>query len=98
MEANRAKLGGIDHFSKLDDDAMARLLEGAEISNYAPQDVILDPAAPRAGFIFLIEGRWWMSRRIVGADTPFEWTDDRPGNWHGGVALFDAVAPAFVKS
>lgn len=92
------KLRTIDHFSKLDEKALARLIDGSEIKAYEPREVILDPANPRAGFTFLIEGLWWMSRQIVGAETPFEWTDDRPGNWHGGVPVFDAVAPAYVKA
>ncbi|MEM0921830.1 MAG: hypothetical protein AAGI13_02220 [Pseudomonadota bacterium] len=98
MKTNEQKLSEIDHFSKLDETELAKLLQDAEIRTYDVGEIILDPAKPRAGFTFLIEGRWWMSRHIVGAATPFEWTDDRPGNWHGGVALFDAVAPAHVKS
>lgn len=98
MKPDPKTLREIDHFSKLDDAALARLIDGAEFTTYEAGDVILDPATTRAGFTFLIKGRWWMSRRIVGAATPFEWTDDRPGNWHGGVALFDAVAPAHVKA
>lgn len=98
MKTNEQKLSEIDHFAKLDAPALAKLIDSAEITTYDAGDVILDPAMPRAGFTFLIEGRWWMSRHMVGAATPFEWTDDRPGNWHGGVALFDAVAPAYVKA
>ncbi|MEO0619831.1 MAG: hypothetical protein AAFZ01_11210 [Pseudomonadota bacterium] len=98
MKTEPEVLSAIDHFSKLGETALARLIDGAEFATYEAGDVILDPSAPRAGFTFLIVGRWWMSRHIVGAATPFEWTDDRPGNWHGGVALFDAVAPAHVKA
>ncbi|MEM7547890.1 MAG: hypothetical protein AAF367_20385 [Pseudomonadota bacterium] len=98
MKTTEQKLSEIDHFSKLDKTGLATLLLEAEITTYAAGEIILDPPSPRAGFTFLIEGRWWMSRHIVGAVTPFEWTDDRPGNWHGGVALFDAVAPAHVKA
>lgn len=98
MKTNEQKLSEIDHFSELDAPALAKLNDSAEIATYDAGEVILDPAMPRAGFTFLIEGRWWMSRHMVGAATPFEWTDDRPGNWHGGVALFDAVAPAYVKA
>lgn len=92
------KLKEIDHFSELDQSALTRLIKGSEVTVYEAGDVILDPAAPQPGFTFLIEGRWWMARRITGAATAFEWTDDRPGNWHGGVAFFDAVAPAYVKA
>lgn len=98
MTTTEQRLGEIDHFSTLDETALARLIDGADITTYGAGEVILDPAKPRAGFTFLIKGRWWMSRHIVGAETLFEWTDDRPGNWHGGVALFDAVAPAHVKA
>lgn len=98
MNANEQKLSDIDHFSKLDKAELAKLVDGAEFTTYDTGEVVLDAATPREGFTFLIEGRWWMSRHIVGAETPFEWTDDRPGNWHGGVALFDAVAPAHVKA
>ncbi|MEM8751057.1 MAG: cyclic nucleotide-binding domain-containing protein [Pseudomonadota bacterium] len=98
MNTIEQKLSEIDHFSKLDRAALIRLTKEAEFTTCDAGETILDPATPRAGFTFLIKGCWWMSRHIVGAETPFEWTDDRPGNWHGGVALFDAVAPAHVKA
>ncbi len=98
MIVKAADIARIDHFSELDDVAMKKLINGSEIVRYEADSTILDPASPRRCYSFLIEGRWWMSRKVVGSDTPFEWTDDRPGNWHGGVALFDAVAPAQVKA
>ena len=39
-----------------------------------------------------------MRRDVIGAVTAFEWTDDRRGNWHGGVALYDAIAPVTVRA
>ena len=91
-------LAAIDHFSALDPDAMKDLVDGSELARYGTDETILDPARPRAAYSFLVEGRWCMRRDMVGVSKPFEWDDDRPGNWHGGVGLFDAVAPVTVRA
>ena len=98
MTDTATRLAVIDHFSRLDADALDALIDGSELTDYAAGATILDLAAPRADYSFLIEGAWWMRRDMVGAATPFEWTDDRPGNWHGGVALYDAIAPVTVRA
>ena len=98
MTDTATRLAGIDHFSQLDADTLEALIDGSELTDYPKGATILDPAAPRAGYSFLIEGAWWMRRDMIGAASPFEWTDDRPGNWHGGVALYDAIAPVTVRA
>ncbi|MEM8554892.1 MAG: hypothetical protein AAGF71_08730 [Pseudomonadota bacterium] len=79
------------------DQQVDGLLTDSEVLYYTTGDTVLSPHAPPQVYSFLIEGRWWMQRKIAGAD-PVEWTDDRPGNWHGGVSLIDAVAPALVTA
>lgn len=98
MTDDRAQIGAIDHFSALDDDALDRLLEGSKMAAYAAEETILVPDRSAATYSFLVEGRWWMRRRIVGVAEPREWVDDRPGNWHGGIGLIDRVAPPEVRA
>ena len=98
MTDTAARLAAIDHFSTLDPESLAALVDGSELTDYAEGTTILDPAAPRTEYSFLVEGAWWMRRVMVGVATPFEWTDDRPGNWHGGVALYDTIAPVTVRA
>ena len=93
-----ARLRAIDHFTTLSDDAVVTLIEGSEVIDYPDGATILDPARPRPDYSFLVEGRWWMRRDMIGVAAPFEWEDDRPGNWHGGVALYDAIAPVTVRA
>lgn len=90
------RLSEIDHFRDLSDPFLAELVSGSEFRSYAKDDEILTPDRPYAGFSFLVRGSWWMSRSLVGTNSPFEWSDDRPGNWHGGIPLFDAIAPVRV--
>jgi CRP-like cAMP-binding protein len=91
-------IGRIDHFSQLDPAALKRLLDGSRITTYPQGATILDPGHSGGFYSFLIEGRWWMSRLVVGVATPREWVDDRPGNWHGGITLIDRVAPPTVRA
>ena len=94
----RSTIAGIDHFSALDGDALDRLLDGSELATYGAGDAILDPTRSRGVYSFLVEGRWWMRRTVVGVAEPREWVDDRPGNWHGGIALIDMIAPPEVRA
>lgn len=93
----RERIAAIDHFSGLDAGQLDRLLAGSRVERYAAGAPILDPETSPAFYSFLIEGRWWMRRTIKGV-APREWIDDRPGNWHGGIGLIDAVAPPEVKA
>ena len=93
---DRRTIAGIDHFSALDEGSLDRLLAGSELATYGAGDAILDPSRSRGVYSFLVEGSWWMRRTIVGVAEPREWVDDRPGNWHGGIALIDKVAPPEV--
>lgn len=90
-------LHAIDHFSDLDVDQLHRLVTGSRIESYDQGASILDPQTSPNFYSFLIEGRWWMRRTIIGAG-PREWIDDRPGNWHGGIGLIDKVAPPEVRA
>jgi len=92
------KLRSIDHFNGLSDDALTHLLKGSDLQTYAKGSTILDPEHSQSVYSFLISGRWWMRRKIVGVDAPREWIDDRPGNWHGGIGLIDMVAPPEVRA
>lgn len=98
MAIERAAVAAIDHFSGLTNAQLDLLLAGSEITAYAPGDTILDPVRSRAVYSFLVSGRWWMRRTIVGVPEPREWVDDRPGNWHGGIGLIDKVAPPEVRA
>ena len=91
-------IAAIDHFSGLDAPELGALLSGSEVADYGDGEAILDPEASKAIYSFLLSGRWWMRRRIVGVAEPRDWTDDRPGNWHGGIALIDAIAPPEVRA
>ncbi|MEM7644624.1 MAG: hypothetical protein AAF366_19180 [Pseudomonadota bacterium] len=93
----RNRLAAIDHFSDLSPDQLDRLLAGSDLVDYAAGAPILDPAKAPGGYAFLISGRWWMRRTIQGS-APRDWVDDRPGNWHGGIPLIDAVAPPEVRA
>lgn len=95
---SRDALHTIDHFSGLSDVETKRLLDGSTVETYTEGAKILDPARSQSVYSFLISGRWWMRRRIIGVDEPREWIDDRPGNWHGGIALIDKVAPPEVRA
>ncbi|MEM7489943.1 MAG: hypothetical protein AAF390_12560 [Pseudomonadota bacterium] len=94
----RDEIAAIDHFSGLPDAALDRLLDGSDLATYGAGETVLDPTRSEATYSFLVAGRWWMARRVVGVDAPREWTDDRPGNWHGGIALIDRVAPPEVRA
>ncbi|MEM9795919.1 MAG: cyclic nucleotide-binding domain-containing protein [Pseudomonadota bacterium] len=94
----RAEIAGIDHFSGLSAPELDRLLEGAELRSYGAGDTILDPEHSQAIYSFLVRGKWWMARQVIGTDAPREWIDDRPGNWHGGIALIDKIAPPQVRA
>lgn len=95
---NASDIARIDHFSGLSANELETLLNCSTIVDYAAGDTILDPDRSKATYSFLVRGSWWMQRRIVGVDEPRDWTDDRPGNWHGGIGLIDKVAPPEVKA
>ncbi|MGF1524626.1 MAG: Crp/Fnr family transcriptional regulator [Leptolyngbyaceae cyanobacterium] len=88
----------IDHFSRLSPTQLKRLIEESNIQNYRADDSILSPEQSPDFYSFLIQGKWWMQRQIVGTESPRTWIDDRPGNWHGGIGLIDKVAPPLVKA
>ncbi len=88
----------IDHFSELSDEQAIRLISGSSQKSYDTGASILDPNQSQAIYSFLISGKWWMRRTIIGVSEPREWIDDRPGNWHGGIALIDKVAPPEVRA
>ena len=88
----------IDHFSQLDQAQLQRLIAGSEIKHYSAGDSILSPDVSPDFYSFLIEGRWWMQRKIVGVEPLRDWIDDRPGNWHGGIGIIDKIAPPTVKA
>lgn len=92
------QLKAIDHFSQLDDHQLQRLVAGSEIKRYGAGDRILSADVSPDFYSFLVEGRWWMQRKIVGVEPPKDWIDDRPGNWHGGIGLIDKIAPPTVKA
>lgn len=94
----RGEIEQIDHFSGLSEMEVDRLISGSEVSEYTAGDVILDPVRSQSIYSFLVSGRWWMARRVVGTETAREWIDDRPGNWHGGIALIDKIAPPEVRA
>ena len=98
MTIGRTELSAIDHFSGLSDEQLDQLLRGSEVVDYTADETILDPGRSQATYSFLLRGTWWMRRRIVGVDEPRDWTDDRPGNWHGGIGLIDKVAPPEVRA
>ncbi|MEM8849577.1 MAG: hypothetical protein AAGE03_06020 [Pseudomonadota bacterium] len=93
----RARLAAIDHFSGLSANQLNRLLDGSDLVDYEASAPILDPTKAPGGYAFLVAGRWWMRRTIQGT-MPHDWVDDRPGNWHGGIPLIDAVAPPEVRA
>ncbi|MEL7313442.1 MAG: hypothetical protein AAFN08_00630 [Cyanobacteria bacterium J06559_3] len=88
----------IDHFSQLDEVQLKQLIEGSEIKTYQSGERILSADVSPDFYSFLITGKWWMQRQVVGIETPREWIDDRPGNWHGGIGLIDKIAPPTVKA
>lgn len=88
----------IDHFSQLDQAQLQRLIARSEIKQYSTGDSILSADVSPDFYSFLIAGRWWMQRQIVGVEPPRDWIDDRPGNWHGGLGLIDKIAPPTVKA
>ena len=98
MSDHRTQIAAIDHFSGLDGAGLDRLLAGSRVATYAAGEAILDPKTSPGVYSFLVQGRWWMRRRIVGVAEPREWVDDRPGNWHGGIGLIDRVAPPEVRA
>lgn len=98
MLLSRSKVSTIDHFSGLSDAELERLNEESTIREYGAGDTILDLDRSQALYSFLVEGRWWMRRTIIGVTEPREWINDRPGNWHGGVGFIDKVAPPCFTS
>ncbi|MEM1241757.1 MAG: cyclic nucleotide-binding domain-containing protein [Cyanobacteria bacterium P01_H01_bin.26] len=88
----------IDHFSQLSEDQLRYLINVSLIQHYQPNQPILSSELSPQFYSFLLRGQWWMQRQIVGTTSPREWVDDRPGNWHGGIALIDKIAPPTVKA
>jgi signal-transduction protein with cAMP-binding, CBS, and nucleotidyltransferase domain len=98
VDDSQPRIAAVDHFSQLPPEQLALLLAEADLVTYEAGATILDPARSQAIYSFLIEGRWWMARRIVGVEPQRIWIDDRPGNWHGGIAIIDKVAPPEVRA
>ena len=92
------KIRSIDHFQRLDDVQIKRLLDSSDVRHYQAGEQILSAEVSPNFYSFLISGKWWMQRQIVGVETVKEWVDDRPGNWHGGIVLIDRIAPPTVKA
>lgn len=86
----------IEHFSGLSDQEASLLFSASSLKDYDAGASILDQNQSQAIYSFLVKGRWGMRRHIVGVAEPRVWIDDRPGNWHGGIALIDKVAPPEV--
>ncbi|MEO0770550.1 MAG: hypothetical protein AAFY72_14175, partial [Cyanobacteria bacterium J06649_4] len=72
----RDTISAIDHFSQLSEDQLDRLLSGSEIKEYAAGESILSADESPSFYSFLIQGRWWMQRRIVGVLSLKEWIDE----------------------
>jgi hypothetical protein len=94
------ELQGIPRFSSLSSSDLQLLSEASTARTVDAGAVVIDKHAPTqaAVFTFLISGAWTMRRFVNGIAEPAVWIDRRPGSWHGGVNLIDAVAPAIVTA
>ena len=88
----------IPFFSEFSDVQADWLLERREVFSQTENSLIYAEGNPSNAFWLLVKGEWEMVRRVRGVSEPLVYRSDKPGTWHGGVALIDTIAPASARA
>ncbi|MEM8908844.1 MAG: hypothetical protein AAGD05_13440 [Bacteroidota bacterium] len=89
------QLSNVPFFSQLSIDQLQRVATEAQTFRFQADEIVRAENDLAEVYWILLEGSWIMERFIDQAQ-PLIYQTDKPGTWHGGIAIIDAIAPPRV--